>query len=133
MYRKAYDFVTDILRDKQIDDYIFNLTGKHLAVINAGAQFKSPSVQISFNGGNSSRKQNTATPVSYTLSFSLPIWGTDAFLQCVDFIDFVIPIIFDYSDGLSFVANIEPAITEPEEISSQDWLISLTVTLTIIV
>ena len=131
MYRKAYDFILDILNDTQINNYIAGITGKHLAIINAGAQVSAPSAQISFLGGRSSRKDNTSTQVSYRVEFMLPFWSNDAFERCIDFVDFVIPIFFDYRDGRSFILHIEPSIHEPDELLSQLWRVALSLTLSI--
>ena len=131
MYRKAYDFILDILNDSQINDYIFYLTGKNLAIINAGAQIAAPSAQISFAGGLSSRRDNTSAQITYSVAFMLPLWSNDAFARCIDFLDFVIPIFFDYKDGRSFILHIEPSIHEPDELSSQLWRVYLSLTLSI--
>ena len=131
MYRKAYDFILDILNDKQINDYIADITGKNLAIINAGAQVSAPSAQISFVGGRSSRKENTSAQITYSVAFMLPFWSNDAFERCIDFVDFVIPIFFDYRDGRSFILHIEPTIHEPDELLSQLWRVDLSLTLSI--
>ena len=131
MYRKAYDFVLDILNDAQINDYIHDITGKHLAIINAGAQVSAPSAQISFLGGRASRKDNTSAQILYSVDFWLPLWSNDAFSCCIDFVDFIIPIFFDYRDGSSFILQIEPSIHEPDELLSQLWRVQFSLTLSI--
>lgn len=132
MFRKAFDFILDILSDQQINDYIADLTGKHLAIINAGAQVSAPSAQISFLGGRASRKDNTSAQITYSVSFMLPFWSNDAFAHCIDFVDFVIPIFFDYRDGSSFILNVEPSILEPDELFSQLWRVNFSLTLSIL-
>ena len=38
MYREAYNLLREVLDDDQLNEYIFTGTGKHLAVIDAGAK-----------------------------------------------------------------------------------------------
>lgn len=131
MYRKAYDFVREILDDSQINDYVHTLTGKNLAVIEAGAKVTSPSAQIIFSGGNTTRRNNTSSEVSFDVEFLLPFWGADAFTRCLDFIDTVIPVFFDYREARYFISRIDPAIHEPDELLSQIWRVTLTFSVTI--
>ena len=133
MFRKAYDFIRDILKDDPIDGYILTLTNKHLAVIDAGAKVTVPAVQISFAGGRSSRRCNTAVEAAFNVDFALPFWGADAFAKCLDFVDFVIPVIFDYKEQNAFVSHVASNIQEPEELSSQIWHVQLSISISILI
>ena len=133
MFRKAYDFIRDILNDKQIDDYIWDFTCKHLAIIDAGAKVTVPAAQISFAEGRSSRRGNTAVEAAFNVDFALPFWGADAFAKCLDFVDFVIPVIFDYREQNAFVSHVASNILEPEELSSQIWHVQLSISISILI
>lgn len=133
MFRKAYDFIRSILNEKQVDDYILTLTNKHLAVLDAGAKVTVPSAQISFAEGRSSRRANTAVEVAFNVDFALPFWGNDAFAQCLGFVDFIVPALFDYREQFAFVSHVASNILEPEELSSQIWHVLLSISISILV
>ena len=72
MYREAYNLLREVLDDDQLNEYIFTETGKHLAVIDAGAKVTAPCVSINLNGGAVTRKSNSSTEIEYLVSFALP-------------------------------------------------------------
>ena len=123
MYTEAYNLLREVLNDEQLNDYIFNETGKHLAVIDAGAKITAPCVSINLNGGAVTRKTNSSTEIEFLLSFALPFWGEDAFIRCLDFIDFVLPIFFEYRDNFNFILKANPSINEVDADNSQLWTV----------
>ena len=125
MYREAYKLLREILDDEQLNKYIFEETGKHLAVINAGAKVTAPCVSINLNGGAVTRRTNSNTEIEYLVSFALPFWGTEAFIRCLDFIDFAIPIFFDYRNKHNFVFRANPSIKELDTENSQLWTVDI--------
>lgn len=125
MYSQAYKLVREILEDEELNAFIFEETGKHLAIIDAGAQITTPAALISFAGGDFSRRGNTSTEVEFTVSFLMPYWGDTAFTSCLKFLDFVIPVFFAYSDAGAYIVNASPAIHEPDDVSEQ-WSIDIT-------
>ena len=127
MYSQAYKLVREILEDEELNAFIFEETGKHLAIIDAGAQITTPAALISFAGGDFSRRDNTSTEVEFTVSFLMPYWGDTAFTSCLKFLDFVIPVFFAYSDAGAYIVNASPAIHEPDDVSEQ-WSIDITLT-----
>ena len=133
MYREAYNLLREILDDEQLNEYIFTETGKHLAVIDAGAKVTAPCVSINLNGGAVTRKSNSSTEIEYLVSFALPFWGADAFLRCLDFIDFSLPIFFDYRDKHNFVLKANPSINEFDAENSQLWTVDILFTVSIFV
>lgn len=128
MYKEVYELIREILKDEALNNYIVEETGKHLAVSDAGAQITSPSASIYFSGGNFSRRSNSSAEVNYTVVFMLPYWGADGFVKCLDFVDFVMPIFFDYKTRTSFVMSVNPSINEVEAEGSQDWAVELMLT-----
>ena len=128
MFRKAYDLIREILDDQQLGDYVLQQTGKHLAVIDAGAKVTAPCAAVSLNGGAFSHKFNTSTEIEYLVSFALPFWGADAFIRCIDFIDFALPIFFDYRDKRNFILRVTPAIHELDEQDSRIWTVDFLIT-----
>ena len=133
MYREAYNLLREILDDEQLNQYIFSETGKHLAVIDAGAKVTAPCVSINLNGGAVTRKTNSNTEIEYLVSFALPFWGADAFIRCLDFIDFSLPIFFDYRDKHNFVLKANPSINEFDAENSQLWTVDILFTVSIFV
>ena len=125
MYSQAYKLVREILEDEELNAFIFEETGKHLAIIDAGAQITTPAALISFAGGDFSRRSNTNAEVEFTVSFLVPYWGDTAFTRCLEFLDFVVPVFFAYSDTGAYVVNASPAIHEPDDVSEQ-WSIDIT-------
>ncbi len=114
MYKEAYSLLREILNDEELNNYIFESTGKYLTVIDAGAKVTTPAVSISLSGGSSSRRSNTKAEVDYLLSFALPYFGDDGFEKCLDFLDFLMPVIFEYRRDISFVKTASPSITEQD-------------------
>lgn len=127
MYSQAHKLIRGILEDEQLNSYILKETGKHLAIIDAGAQITTPAAVISFSGGDFSRRTNTSTEIDYTVSFLMPYWGDTAFSRCLEFLDFVIPVFFAYSDTGAYIINASPYIHEPDDVSEQ-WSIDITLT-----
>ena len=125
MYIDAYNLLREILDDEQLNQYIFKETGKHLAVINAGAKVTAPCVSINLNGGSFTRKSNSGTEIDFLVSFALPFWGADAFTKCLDFIDFAIPVFFDYRDRHNFILRANPSINELDAEGSQLWTVEI--------
>ena len=116
----------EILEDERLKEYFSKNIGKKLTVINAGAQVTTPSATITLNGGECTRANNTKQEVSYKISFALPFFGANAFDKCLDFLDFVIPIFFDYRTRTEFVKSASPSLIEQNnEIKS--WIININV------
>ena len=124
----------EILDDTQLDDYIFTETGKHLAVIDAGAQITCPSAKISFNGSSITYSHNTKQEVNYNIAFILPFWGADALEKSHQFLDVAVKAFFNHEIGLNSMKNevirISPSITEQDE-ESELWTVALDVTVSI--
>lgn len=133
MYREAYNLLREVLDDDQLNQYIFTETGKHLVVIDAGVKVTAPCVSINLNGGSLTRKSNSSTEIEYLLSFTLPFWGTDAFTRCLDFIDFTLPIFFDYRDKHNFVFRANPSINEIDAENSQLWTVDILFTVSVFI
>ncbi len=133
MYREAYNLLREVLDDDQLNEYILTGTGKHLAVIDAGAKVTAPCASINLNGGSITRKSNSSTEIEYLVSFALPFWGADAFIRCLDFIDFAIPIFFDYRDKRNFILSANPSINEVDAENSQLWTVDILFTVSILV
>ena len=123
MFRQAYNLIREILCDEALDIYIFTETGKHLAVIDAGAQVTAPAATILFNGGDISRRDNSSCEIGYSVSFALPFWGADAFGKCIDFVDFALPIFFDYKNKRNFILRVNPSINELDAEGRQLWAV----------
>ena len=116
----------EILEDERLKEYFSKNIGKKLTVINAGAQVTTPSATITLNGGECTRASNTKQEVSYKISFALPFFGANAFDKCLDFLDFVIPIFFDYRTRTEFIKSASPSLIEQNnEIKS--WIININV------
>lgn len=116
----------EILEDERLKEYISKTVGKKLAVINAGAQVTTPSATISLNGGECTRASNTNQEVNYKISFALPFFGANAYDKCLDFLDFLIPIFFDYRTRTEFIKSASPSLIEQNnEIKS--WIININV------
>ena len=127
MFKEAYALIREILEDEQLNQYIFENTGKRLAVINAGAQVTTPAANVTLSSGTKTRRSNTSNEVNYLISFALPFFGADAFDKCLDFLDFVIPIFFDYKTKKDFIKSVNPSIIEQD--SERDfWIINFNVT-----
>lgn len=128
MYREAYNLLREIIDDEQLNQYIFNETGKHLAVIDAGARVTAPYVSINLQGGSFTRKTNSSVDIDYLVTFALPFWGADAFIKCIDFIDFALPIFFDYRGKRNFILRADPSINEFDAEASQLWTVQILLT-----
>ena len=125
MYREAYNLIREILDDEQLNRYIVEATGKHLAIIDAGAQVTAPCASINLNGGAFSRKSNTGAEIDFLVTFALPFWGADAFVKCVDFVDAALPIFFDYRNKRNFILRAVPSINELDAEASQLWTVQI--------
>ena len=132
MYREAYNLLREILDDEQLNQYIFEATGKYLAVINAGAKITAPCASINLNGGAFTRRNNSNSEIDYLISFVLPFWGADAFTKCIDFVDFVLPILFDYRDKRNFILRANPTINELDAENSQLWTVDIIATVSVL-
>ena len=128
MFKEAYQLVREILADEQLNAHIAEVTGKHLAVIDAGVKVSAPCAAISVNGGSCSRRTNSNAEIGFIVSFILPFWGTDAFMKCIDFVDFALPIFFDYKDRHNFILRAAPGIYEPDKVGSQFWTVDFLLT-----
>lgn len=135
MYVEAYELLREILTDEALDNYLFNETGKHLAIIDAGAQISSPSVKITFTDSSITCADNTKQEVNYNILFTLPMWGADALKKSHEFLDVVIKAFFEHEQGkIHVMANrvirISPSISEYDE-ESELWAVSFNVTVLI--
>ena len=128
MYKQAYELIREILNDDTLNNYILDETGKHLAIIDAGATFSAPSATILFNGGDFSRRSNSETEIQFIVSFALPFWGDNSFVRCIDFIDFVLPVFFDYRNRRNFILRVNPSINELDYDGSQLWTVDFLLT-----
>lgn len=132
MFSETYTLLREILDDENINDYVFQNTGKHLAVIDAGAQVTSPSAKILFGGGEITRASNTRQEVNFVISFALPFWNADAFSDCLNFIEFITPICFSYSSSKGgFISSINPSIIE--NFDNKFWSINLNITISVFI
>lgn len=124
----------EILHDNLIQDFVVELTGKHLAIINSDVQVSAPAAKISFNGGNISLADNTVQQVSYNVAFYLPIWGDNAFAVCHDFIDNAVLAFVNHENitagRRNYVVNLNPSIFEPK-VASEDWIVAFDVSFSI--
>ena len=116
----------EILEDERLKEYFSKNIGKKLTVINAGAQVTTPSATITLNGGECTRASNTKQEVSYKISFALPFFGANAFDKCLDFLDFVIPIFFDYRTRTEFIKSASPLLIEQNN-DIKSWIININV------
>ena len=116
----------EILEDERLKEYVLKSVGKKLTVINAGAQVTTPSATISLSGGESTRASNTKQEVNYKISFALPFFGANAFDKCLDFLDFIIPIFFDYRTRSEFVKSASPSLIEQNN-DIKSWIININV------
>ena len=101
MYSEAFNLLCEILDDQQLNDYIKEITGKNLTIINSGVQIDTPAARIALTGGDYTRSINTNGEVNFSVAFDMPLWNDNAFEQAVDFLDYVIPIFFSYGSGLN--------------------------------
>ena len=101
------------------------------AVIDAGAKVTAPAAVILFNGGDFSRRQNSSSEIGFTVSFALPFWGAEAFLRCIDFADFALPVFFDYKGRHNFILRVNPAINELDDSDSRLWTVDFALTVSV--
>lgn len=132
MYLEAYELLLEILQDQELNDFIFAETGKHLAIIDAGAQITIPAVKITFEGGETSYADNTAHEVRYTVNFALPFWSADALRKNHEFLDVAMRAFFGYEQRtnpihVNRVQSVNPSITEQNE-ESEVWIVTFNVT-----
>ena len=135
MYIEAYELLREILSDEALNKYIFNETGKHLAVIDAGARITTPSANIVFLGGETSYANNTSHEVRYRVEFNLPYWGNDALRRFHEFLDVAIKAFFKYEQRINpvypnLVKTANPSISEQDE-ESEEWTVAFDVTVLI--
>ena len=96
LFNQAYTLILEILNDQHLRDFVFDATGKHLAIINAGAQITSPSVTVSFLGSDVTNSDNIMQSARYNVAFSLPFWGDNALAECHDFLDVAMLAFFEH-------------------------------------
>ena len=137
MYKEAYELLREILDDETLNEYIFNETGKHLAVIDAGAKITIPSVTISFGGGETSYADNTPHEVRYTVDFALPFWGANALRKSHEFLDVAIKAFFEHEQRnnpvrVKRVKSVNPSIRELDE-ESEIWTVAFDVTVLVFI
>lgn len=126
MLKEAYSLIMEVLNDEQLNEYIQKNTGKKLTIINAGAQVTTPSAIVTLSNGEYTRASNTKQDTGFLISFNLPFWGTDAFDKCLDFLDFAIPIFFDYRTKQNFIKSISPSVVEQDS-ERKFWIININV------
>ena len=137
MYIEAYELLHEILEDEALNEFIFKETGKHLAVIDAGAQITIPAVNISFLGGEISKSDNTMQLARYNVAFMLPFWSTDAFRVSHEFMDVAIHAFYDHEQRdnpvrVNRVIRISPSISEIDE-ESELWTVTFEVTVSVFI
>ena len=132
MFKEAYSFLLEILLDEEINQHISKYVGKKLSIINAGAQVTSPSATITLNNGECTRASNTNREIGYQISFALPFFGVNSFDKCLDFLDTVIPIFFEYRTKTIFIKSVSPLVIEHDnEIKS--WVININVIVEVLI
>ena len=137
MYIEAYELLHEILEDEELNDFIFKETGKHLAIIDAGAQITIPAVNITFLGGEISKADNTMQLARYNVAFMLPFWGASAFRISHEFMDVAIQAFFDHEQRdnpvrVNRVMRVSPSITETNE-ESELWTVAFEVTVSVFI
>lgn len=137
MYVEAYELLFEIFDDDQLQDYVIRETGKHLAIINAGAQITIPSARIIFGGGEITCSENVSQNVSYRIEVALPFWGDNALEQCHEFIDIVVKACFEHEQRdnpvrVNRVVRLNPSIQEQNE-ESELWTVAFDVTVSIFI
>ena len=127
----------EILNDSLIQDFVFEATGKHLAIINAGAQITSPSVTVSFAGSDITYSDNVMQSARYNVAFSLPFWGDDALAVCHEFLDVAVRAFFEHELRVNpnplrhnKVLRLSPSIVEQND-DSDSWTVAFEVTVSI--
>ena len=137
MYVEAYELLREILDDVALNAYILKETGKHLAVIDAGAEITIPSASILFIGGETSYADNTAHEVNYRIEFALPLWSDDALRISHEFLDVAIKAFFEHElrsnpIRVNRVKSVNPSISE-QNAESELWTVALDVTVSVFI
>lgn len=139
IYNEAYSLLLEILNDQHLQDFVFDTTGKHLAIINAGAQITSPSVTVSFLGSEVTNSDNIMQTARYNVAFSLPFWGDYALSQCHNFLDVAILAFFEHELRSNpnplrrnKVLRLSPSIVEQND-DSDSWTVTLEVTVSVFI
>ena len=137
MYSEVYGLLREILDDEALNDFVFHETGKHLAIIDAGAQISIPAAKITFTGGEISNSDNIMQTARYNVAFMLPFWGTDALRKSHDFMDVAVHAFFDHEQRenpvrINRVLRISPSITEFDE-DSELWTVTFDVAVSIFI
>ena len=128
MFKETYSLLLEILADEEINQYVSKYVGKKLTVINAGAQVTSPSATITLNNG----ELPFIKEIGYQISFALPFFGANSFDKCLDFLDTVIPIFFEYRTKTIFIKSVSPSVIEHNnEIKS--WVININVIVEVLI
>lgn len=137
MYTEAYQLLREILDDEVLNNYVFKETGKHLAVIDAGAQITIPAAKITFSGGEISQSENVMQLARYNIAFALPFWGADALEKSHNFLDVAVKAFFEHEmrDNpvrTNRVIRVSPSISEYDE-ESELWTVAFDVTVSIFI
>lgn len=135
MYIEAYELLCEILDDEALNEYIFNETGKHLAVIDAGAQITTPAAKITFSGGGISDSDNVMRIANYNVAFAFPFWSADALRKSHEFLDVAVRAFFEHEmrDNpirTNRVIRVNPSISEYDE-ESELWIVAFDVAVSI--
>ena len=137
LFNEAHSLILEILNDQHLRDFVFDATGKHLAIINAGAQITSPSVTVSFLGSDVTNSDNIMQSARYNVAFSLPFWGDNALAECHDFLDVAMLAFFEHElrgnpNPLrrNKVLRISPSIVEQND-DSDSWTVTFEVTVSV--
>ena len=136
MFVQAYNLLREILCDETLNAYIFSETGKHLVILDAGAQITSPSAKISLINSSITYSHNSKQEANYRISFALPFWGTDALEKSHHFLDIAIMAFFNHELGAEYslkneVLRINPTIEEETE--NELWTVTLDVAVSIFI
>ncbi|MBR0167727.1 MAG: hypothetical protein IJQ08_03550 [Synergistaceae bacterium] len=137
MYKEAYELLREILDDETLNEYIFNETGKHLAVIDAGAQITTPSAKITFSGGGISQSDNVMQFANYNVAFAFPFWDANALGKSHEFLDVAVKAFFEHemrtnSIHINRVMRVSPSISEYDE-ESELWTVAFDVAVSIFI
>ena len=135
MYTEAYELLHEILEDETLNNFLIKETGKHLAVIDAGAQVTIPAVKITFSGSSITYSENTKQEANYNIAFMLPFWGKDALKKSHEFMDIATLAFFEHEQRnnpvkINRVMRLSPSISEFDE-ESELWTVAFDVTVSI--
>lgn len=125
----------EILDDEKLNDYVKKETGKHLAIIDAGAQITIPAAKITFTGSSITFSDNTKQEANYNIAFILPFWGADALRKSHEFLDVATLAFFEHEQRdnpikVNRVIRLRPSIIEQGE-ESEVWTVALDATVSI--